>query len=98
MNYSLNLIECQLVNDLWSDFIEQIGFSRAKVAIRQAIDLQNMNGNRDTVPVLFLETCGIGLTTLVTISDVTGLFLTGQNEVLIFSNRKKAYQILFEVK
>ena len=98
MRPTLNLLKCELVNDLWSDFIENIGFSKASLAVRQSIDLQNMNGNSNTIPVLFVETCGIGLTTKVIIREATGLSLTGHNEVLLFSKRKKSFQILFEVK
>ncbi len=97
MSYSLNLSECELANDLWSGFLENIGFSKASAAVRQALDLQHMNGNSKTIPVLFVETCGIGLTTLNVIRVATGLSLTGSKEVLLFSKRKKEYQILFEL-
>ena len=56
-----NLDECSLSNDLWPDFINKIGLIKAKLAVRQALDLQSMQGSNLTIPVLILETCGTAL-------------------------------------
>ena len=53
-----NLDECSLSNDLWPDFINKIGVFKASLAVRQALDLQRMQGNSSTLPVLIMETCG----------------------------------------
>ena len=36
------------VNFLWSELIEHYGFERAKKIVSQAIDLQKMNGNKNS--------------------------------------------------
>ncbi len=98
MAYSLDFTECQLLNILWPEFLEQVGVDKASQAIRQALDLQAIAGNADTLPILFLETCGVGLTTLMAVRASTGISLKGEKEVLIFSHRQKAFQILYETK
>ena len=60
-NSLFNLDECSLSNDLWPDFINKIGFIKAKLAVRQSLDLQSMQGSNLTIPVLILETCGTAL-------------------------------------
>ena len=54
-----NLDECSLSNDLWPDFINKIGFIKAKLAVRQSLDLQSMQGSNLTIPVLILETLSL---------------------------------------
>ena len=39
-----NIDQCSLSNDLWPDFINKIGIFKAKLAVRQALDLQSMQG------------------------------------------------------
>ncbi len=98
MTHFLNLSNCEPVNDLWADFSETLGIEKASQAVRQAIDLQAMNGGEDTLPILFIETCGVGLTTFSTLKEQTGISLFGFNKVLIFSQKKKTFQVLHEVK
>ena len=49
------------VNDLWPSLVEKLGLERSQRAVRQALDLQAMQGSDDTLPVLFCETCGLAL-------------------------------------
>ncbi len=98
MRHSLDLSDCDLANDLWADFSESLGVEKAAQAVRQALDLNSMTGNQETLPVLFVETCGIALTTFKTLQIQTGLSFEGKNKVLIFSQRKKSFQVLSEVK
>ena len=44
-----------------TNFISKIGILRAKSAVRQALDLQRMQGNKSTLPILIVETCGTAL-------------------------------------
>ena len=57
----LDFDKCILSNQLWPDFINKIGIFKAKSAVRQALDLQRMQGSFSTMPVLILETCGTAL-------------------------------------
>ena len=42
------------VNFLWSELIEVYGFEKARKIISQAIDLQIMNGTKNsTIPIIF---------------------------------------------
>ena len=89
-----NLDECSLSNDLWPDFINKIGFIKAKLAVRQSLDLQSMQGSNLTIPVLFLETCGTGLINANAVKTYIGLSYLDQGMVLIFSSKIKAIQLL----
>ena len=44
MRHFLDLSNCEPVNDLWAEFSETLGLEKASKAVRQAIDLQAMNG------------------------------------------------------
>ena len=89
-----NLDECSLSNDLWPDFINKIGFIKAKLAVRQSLDLQRMQGSNSTLPVLILETCGTALVNSQVIKNYIGLSYLEPGMVLIFSNKLKAIQLL----
>ncbi len=98
MSYLLDLKNSESVNYLWAEFSSSLGIEKATQAVRQAIDLQVMNGSKETIPVLFLETCGIALTTLRLLRSQTGISLYGDKEVIIFSHKLKSFQILHEIK
>ena len=89
-----NLDECSLSNDLWPDFINKIGFIKAKLAVRQSLDLQRMQGSNLTIPVLILETCGTALINANAVKACIGLSFLDQGMVLIFSSKIKAIQLL----
>ena len=89
-----NLDECSLSNDLWPDFINKIGFIKAKLAVRQSLDLQSMQGSNLTIPVLILETCGTALVNSQAIKAYIGLSYLDQGMVLIFSRKLNAIQLL----
>ena len=89
-----NLDKCYLSNDLWPDFINKIGFIKAKLAVRQSLDLQKMQGSTSTLPVLILETCGTALVNSQAIKTYIGLSYLEQGMVLIFSRKLNAIQLL----
>ena len=89
-----NLDECSLSNDLWPNFISKIGFLKARLAIRQSLDLQRMQGSKLTIPVLILETCGTALVNADVIKNYIGLSFLEPGMVLIFSSKIKAIQLL----
>ena len=89
-----NFDECSLSNDLWPNFINKIGFIKAKLAIRQSLDLQRMQGSNLTIPVLILETCGCALVNTNVVKSYIGLSYLDQGMVLIFSSKTKAIQLL----
>ena len=89
-----NLDQCSLSNDLWPDFINKIGFIKAKLAVRQSLDLQRMQGSNLTLPVLILETCGTALVNSQTIKTYIGLSCLEQGMVLIFSSKLNSIQLL----
>ena len=88
--------ECNLSNDLLPIFINNIGLSKAKLAIRQSLDLQIMQGTIYTLPLLILETCGLALVNIDLIKSFIGLSFEGQGIVLIYSNKLKSFQLLME--
>ena len=89
-----DLDQCSLSNDLWPDFINKIGFIKAKLAVRQSLDLQKMQGSNSTLPVLILETCGTALVNSQAIKTFIGLSYLEQGMVLIFSSKLTAIQLL----
>ena len=93
-NYLFNLDECHLSNYLWSNFINEIGFIKAKIAVRQSLDLQRMQGSNSTLPVLILETCGSALVNSNAVKTHIGLSYLEHGMVLIFSSKLKAIQLL----
>ena len=89
-----NLDQCSLSNDLWTDFINKIGFIKANLAVRQSLDLQRMQGSTSTLPVLILETCGTALVNSEAVKTYIGLSYLEQGMVLIFSSKLNAIQLL----
>ena len=93
-NLPFNLDKCSLSNDLWPNFINKIGFIKAKLAVRQSLDLQRMQGSTSTLPVLILETCGTALVNSQAVKTYIGLSYLHQGMVLIFSSKLNAIQLL----
>ena len=91
---TLNLDKCSLSNDLWTDFINKIGFIKANLAVRQSLDLQRMQGTTSTLPVLILETCGSALIESQAVKTYVGISYLEHGMVLIFSSKSKAVQLL----
>ena len=89
-----NLDECSLSNELWPNFINKIGVFKAKLAVRQALDLQLMQGTTSTLPVLILETCGTALVHSEVIKTHIGLTYVEQGMLLIYSNKLNSIQLL----
>ena len=52
IDFNFDFVNCEHVNYLWPDLVERLGSAKAQVAVRQAIDLQLMQGNKNTLPVL----------------------------------------------
>ena len=91
---TFNLDECFISNELWPDFINKIGLIKAKLAVRQSLDLQRMQGSTSTLPVLIFETCGSALVDSQAIKSCIGLSYLEQGMVLIFSSKLNAIQLL----
>ena len=86
--------KCILSNDLWPNFINKIGFFKAKLAVRQALDLQRMQGNSSTLPVLILDTCGTALVNSQVIKTHIGFSYVEQGMLLIYSHKFNSIQLL----
>ena len=85
-----------LSNDLWPDFVNNIGMMKAKLAVSQSLDLQRMQGNSETLPVLILETCGTALVNYQVVKTLIGLSYVERGMILIYSNQLNAIQLLRE--
>ena len=81
-------------NDLWPDFVNNIGIHKAKLAVSQALNLQRMQGNSQTLPVLIIETCGIALVNYQVVKNLIGLSSFEYGMILIYSNKLNAIQLL----
>tara|TARA_B100000579_G_C22537711_1_gene713751 strand:+ start:319 stop:618 length:300 start_codon:yes stop_codon:yes gene_type:complete len=90
----LDFDKCNLSNNLWTNFINKIGLFKAKIAVRQALDLQKMQGTSTTLPVLILETCGAALVDSQVIKNHIGLTYVEQGMLLIYSNKSNSIQLL----
>ena len=93
----IELSKFNSVNYLWSEFIEEFGFDKAKKIISQAIDLQKMNGKRNiTMPLIFTGTGGLALISVQLIQSKTSLKDIKGNQIIIFNSKKKIFQLLDE--
>ncbi len=88
---------CMPVNYLWPKLNDNLGTSKAKEAVSQALDQQLMNGDDNTIPVLLFETCGIALVQKDLIYEQTGLLSCGSKTVLILSIRYSCFQLIREI-
>jgi len=93
-NSFIDFDKCFLSNDLWPFFIDQMGIHKSKIAVRQALDMQIMQGTNTTLPVLILETCGTALIDSKLVKTYIGISYLDQGMVLIFSSKLKAIQLL----
>ena len=84
-------------NDLWSGLINKIGILKAKSAVRQALDLQIMQGTNSTLPILIMETCGTALVNSKVVKTHVGLSYIDQGMLLIYSNKLNSIQLLREI-
>ena len=92
----LDLVAATPVNHLWPQLVERLGNERAAQAVRQALDLQAMRGQPGTLPVLLVETCGVGLVERAQLRAATGLPLPEDGpRLLLFSRRQDALQLLW---
>lgn len=82
------------VNHLWPAFLERLGSEKAQQAVRQALDLQGMSGHQGSLPVLFIETCGVALASADLVREQTGLNAHGLRMVILISTREQALQLL----
>ena len=93
----IDFSDCSISNDLWPAFINNIGFFKAKLAVRQSLDLQNMQGTKYTLPVLFIDTCGSALLSTYSIKSFIGLTFESESIVLIYSKKMNSAQLLREI-
>ena len=85
------------VNFLWPELIEEYGFDRARKIISQAIDLQKMNGTKNsTIPIIFSGTGGLALVPIKILEKENFKISYKDNQVLIFNLKRKSFQILNE--
>tara|TARA_Y100001968_G_scaffold316346_1_gene344071 strand:- start:189 stop:488 length:300 start_codon:yes stop_codon:yes gene_type:complete len=90
----INLSDCKPVNHLWPHMVEKLGPKPANNAVRQALDMQRMQGNSNTLPVLIMQTCGIALVSIDLIHQQTGFSCRDQGIILILSKKDKLIQLI----
>ena len=87
----------ELVNYLWPELIEDYGFDKAKKIVSQAIDLQKMNGTKNsTMPIIFSGTGGLALVPVKMLENENFKMSYKEKQVLIFNLKRKSFQILNE--
>jgi len=87
----------ELVDFLWSEFIENYGFEKAKNILSQAIDLQKMNGKKNvTIPIIFSGTGGLALIPIKLLRQQNFMSSFKDTQLLIFNLKKKSFQIIKE--
>ena len=85
------------VNFLWPELIEDYGFDKAKKIVSQAIDLQKMNGTKNsTMPIIFSGTGGLALIPTQMLKKENFEISYKDNQVLIFNLKRKSFQVLSE--
>ena len=96
-NLSIDFSNCQVVDYLWPQFVDRLGFNKTKKAVDQVLDLQRMNGTKDTIPVLIVETCGIALARIQLLYIHTGILCDRENMILVLSIKENLLQIISEL-
>ena len=91
---NIDFASCTPVNHLWPALVERLGSEKAQQAVRQALDLQGMSGQSGSLPVLFVETCGLALANSDLLREQTGLNGHGDRMVLLLSTREQSLQLL----
>ena len=92
---ALNLAEATPVNGLWAELVQRLGQSKAAQACRQALDLQAMRGSEQSLPLLLVETCGVGLVERELLRAETGLPVPEwEGTVLLFSKPRLQLQLM----
>ena len=86
------------VNNLWPSLVNRVGLEKSHKAVQQALDLQSMQGDNNTLPVLFFETCGLALTTFENLRLQIGLPIKEDRLVLLFSPKKRSIQLLRDLR
>ena len=98
-NFKIDFSKYELVNFLWSNLIENLGFQKARTLVTQAIDLQKMNGKKNvTMPIIFTGTGGVALIPIDLVKRETRHNNIKTSQVLIFSPKAKSFQILYDAK
>lgn len=90
----LDLARFTPVNTLWPQLIEGLGLERSQRAVRQALDLQAMQGSPATLPLLLVDTAGIALLHRDQLRRQIGLVGAGEHLVLLVSPRQLCLQLL----
>lgn len=85
----LDLAACTPVNHLWPELVQRLGLERSARAAQQALDLQAMRGSGSTVPVLLVETCGMGLLERLQLRQASGLPLGQRDGLLVLLSRQR---------
>ncbi|MEY3768049.1 MAG: hypothetical protein RLZZ11_1119 [Cyanobacteriota bacterium] len=85
----LDLASCTPVNHLWPELVERLGLERSARAAQQALDLQGMRGSASTLPVLLVETCGVGLLERLELRQASGLPLASEPGLLVLLSRQR---------
>jgi hypothetical protein len=91
---TLDLARFTPVNTLWPQFVERLGLERSQRAVRQALDLQAMQGSTATLPLLLVDTAGIALLSGEQLRAQTGLVGAAERLVLLVSPRQRSLQLL----
>ena len=91
---NIDFASCTPVNHLWPALVERLGSEKAQQAVGQALDLQGMSGQSGSLPVLFVETCGLALASSDLLREQTGLNGHGDRMVLLLSTREQSLQLL----
>ena len=95
----IELSDFSSVNNLWPELIENFGFEKAQKLISQANDLQKMNGAEEiTMPIVFSGTGGLALIAKHLVEKNIDFKKKEGKKILIFSTKKKTFQILYETK
>jgi len=82
----IELSKYESVNFLWPELIEHYGFDKARKIVSQAIDIQNMNGTKNsTMPIIFSGTGGLALIPIQMLEKENFEINYKDNQVLIFN-------------
>ena len=101
MYYSkpINLNNCNSSNDLLPYLVDKLGLSKTKMAINQVNIFTESIKTKPIIPLLIVETCGIGFIHQKALVNMIGLNLYKDDILILYSYKLNLIQLInFPIK
>ena len=95
----INLNNCNSTNDLLPYLVDKLGLAKTKMAIHQVYTFTQDIKKKPVIPLLIIETCGIGFIHQKALVNITELNLYKDDIVILYSYKLNLIQLIdFPIK